>query len=281
MKTMLIPTDFSETSKNAALYGIRLGKQLKMNKIILYNAYEILPVLEPSLNIPVMQIETFNLPDLKKSSEENLENFRVELMQYCEDCMELDTLSEYGMVARDINEVSKKNGVDIIVMGVTGAGKLAESLMGSTAVDVARDSELPVVIVPPLAEVSDVKEVMFACDFSKVKNTLPVTEIRNLLADTGANLLVVNIDHNNKHFTVDTPLETSLLDDLLAGCNPEYQFIDDADFVEGINRVALEKKVDLIITIPKKTGWFDGLFKKNHTKALAFHSHVPLMIIHE
>jgi hypothetical protein len=39
--------------------------------------------------------------------------------------------------------------------------------------------------------------------------------------------------------------------------------------------------VDLIITIPKKMGWFDSLFRRSHTKMLAFHSHVPLMVVHE
>jgi hypothetical protein len=122
---------------------------------------------------------------------------------------------------------------------------------------------------------------MLACDFSQVVETTPVKPIKHLLDATHAKLLVVNIDHNRKHFTENTPYESLMLDTLLYDYHPEYKFMEDADFVEGINRVAVESNADLIITIPKKTGWFDGIFKKSHTKRLAYHSHVPLMVVHE
>ena len=43
-----------------------------------------------------------------------------------------------------------------------------------------------------------------------------------------------------------------MLDTMLHQYNPEYIFLDNLDFVEAINKAALEKEVDLIITIPKK-----------------------------
>ena len=105
-------------------------------------------------------------------------------------------------------------------------------------------------------------------------------KIKKLLDASEAKLFVVNIDHNNKRFNSDTPFESLMLDTLLYDYKPEYRFIDDPDFVEGINKAALDKQVDLIITIPKKMGWFEGLFKKSRTKMLAYHSHVPLMVVH-
>lgn len=185
------------------------------------------------------------------------------------------------MVSVDINEICGNNNIDVIVMGVTGAGKLTETLIGSFAIDVARHSQVPVIIVPPGAYYSEIKEIMLACDFSKVVESTPVTPIRQILDETGAKFFVVNIDHKNKHFTPDTPFESLMLDTMLHQYNPEYIFLDNLDFVEAINKAALEKEVDLIITIPKKMGWFDSLFHKSHTKQLAYHSHVPVMVVHE
>ena len=276
MKTILVPTDFSSTAKNAAMYAINFAKQLKYERIILYNAYQAPLTTDPD----IAMINTVDITELEKSSKTNLENFKMLLKPYCDASVTLDMISEYGAVTYDINEICKSNEVDFIVMGVTGVGKVEETLIGSFAIDVARRSEVPVIIVPPDATFTKIEEVMLACDFSKVVETTPVESIKKLLDASEAKLFVVNIDHNNKRFNSDTPFESLMLDTLLYDYKPEYRFIDDPDFVEGINKAALDKQVDLIITIPKKMGWFEGLFKKSRTKMLAYHSHVPLMVVH-
>jgi len=276
MNTILVPTDFSPTAKNAAVYAINFAKQMKYSRLVLYNAYQAPVTADPNVAL----VDTIDIDELAKSSKENLENFRMLLKPYCNATITLDVMSEYGAVTYDINDICKSNNIDFIVMGVTGVGKMEETLIGSFAVDVARHAEVPVIIVPPDAAFTEINEVMLACDFSKVVETTPVAAIKKILDASKAKLFVVNIDHNSKHFTKDTPFESLMLDTLFYGYNPEYYFIDDPDFVEGINKAALEKQVDLIITIPKKMGWFDGLFKRSHTKMLAYHSHVPLMVVH-
>ena len=276
MNTILVPTDFSVAAKNAAMYAINFAKQVKANKIVLYNAYQMPIVTDANMAM----VDAVDINDLEEASKKNLENFKQSLLAHAGN-IALETLSEYGAVTLDINDVCKETAADVVVMGVTGVGKVAESLIGSFAIDVARKSKVPVIIVPPDAGFTEIKEIMLACDFSKVVETTPVGPVKSILEETKAKLFVVNIDHRNKHFTADTPFESLMLDTLLNGYNPEYHFLDDEDFVAATNRFALEKEVDMIITIPKKMGWFDALFHKSHTKALAFHSHVPLMVVHE
>lgn len=276
MNTILVPTDFSLAAKNAATYAIKFAKQVNCRKIIFYNAYQAPIVTDANMAI----VDVIDVEELKKASEENLATFKQTLQAFSDEDIKMETLCEYGALTIDINDVCAVNNIDLIVMGVTGSGKIAESLIGSFAIDVARKATVPVIIVPPDAGYNDIKEIMLACDFSKVVETTPVDAIKKILGNTGAKLFVVNIDHKQKHFTANTPFESLMLDTLLQGYNPEYHFIDDPDFVQAINKFALEKEVDLIITIPKKMGWFDALFHKSHTKALAFHSHVPLMVVH-
>ena len=40
MKTFIVPTDFSDTSKNAARYAARLAGQVPGSRIILYNVFD-------------------------------------------------------------------------------------------------------------------------------------------------------------------------------------------------------------------------------------------------
>src|SRR5690348_16592107 len=227
MKTILVPTDFSSTAKNAALYAINFAKQMKYERVLLYNAYEAPLTTDPNIAL----IDAVDISELEKSSYANLENFRMLLKPYCDSNITLDLLSEYGAVTYDINEICKLNDVDFIVMGVTGVGKMEQTLIGSFAIDVAKRSEVPVIIVPPDATFTQVQEVMLACDFSKVVETTPVAPIKKLLDESNAKLFVVNIDHNSKHFNSDTPFQSLMLDTLLYDYKPEYQFVDDPDFV--------------------------------------------------
>jgi len=92
---------------------------------------------------------------------------------------------------------------------------------------------------------------------------------------------VLNVDHKSSHFKPDTPQESILLHTLLEDLNPKYDFIEDANIEVGIEKFAEKHDLDLIITIPKKHKLLEGLFRKSHTKDLIFHSHLPIMCVHE
>jgi len=279
MKTILVPTDFSATATNAARYAVHLAKQLNCSKIILYHAYQV-PIMTDAVMTPV---ELLGIDEIKETSEKGLQKFRNALEEHAGagSGIELDTISEFAFLTDSIDEVCKANDIDLVVMGITGGDKMEEVLIGSNTISVAKHTTVPVIIVPSEVEFTPVKEIVLVCDFKKVVETTPVEPVRKLITETNAKLFVLNIDHEHKQITEDTPFESLMLDTLLQGLNPEYHFIDNEDFVEGINQFVTDKKVDLIITIPKKHGWFEGLFKRSHTKMLAFHTHVPLVVMHD
>ncbi len=162
-------------------------------------------------------------------------------------------------------------------MGITGASKFEEVLIGSTAISVVKNTKVPVIIIPPNAKCDKIERVMLACDYKKVEETAPLQPIKELLEATNAKLLVLNI--NQRQGSTDKS-QNELLQ-MLHNYNPEIHSINTEDFIGGINDFAASNNIDMIITIPKKHGLFEGLFKESHTKQLAFHSHVPLMCIHE
>ncbi len=59
MKTILVPTDFSETAMNAAAYALPLAKQLGMDRIVLYNAYQAPVSVDPM--VPTVQLLDMDL----------------------------------------------------------------------------------------------------------------------------------------------------------------------------------------------------------------------------
>lgn len=277
MKTILVPTDFSAVAKTAATYAMKLAGRLHATTLIFYNAYQAPVMTEPGL--PVVQL--LDIDSLKQISEEGLQNFTRELKTLCPPQLKIETISEFAILTNSINDICERTGADLIIMGITGGSKLEEVLIGSTATSVVSHSKVPVIVIPPGAVYNDLNKIMLACDFGKVEDSTPLHELKHLLDITGARLYVLHTYKNDKDITADKNYRAELLKGKLHTYNPEYHFEKNDNFIDGINEFADNNKIDLIVTIPKKHGFFDNIFKENHTKQLAFHSHVPLMCIHE
>ncbi|MCX6206415.1 MAG: universal stress protein [Bacteroidetes bacterium] len=276
MKTILVPTDFSDTARNAARYALALANQIEASKIVLYNAFQAPVSVDPM--VPTVQLLDMDL--MKKSSEEGLQQFKEELKSEPFGSIEIDTFSEYNVLTGGINDLSKAVAADFIVMGITGGGAVTETLIGSNAVSVSLHSTIPVIIVPPEASFKKINQVLLACDFKQVLETTPVKPLKKLLESTGAALHVLHVNSSSEK-ALNVSFETMVLDGLLKGNNPQYHFVENESFTVGINLFADNNNIDMIITMPKKHGFFDSLFKKSHTKRLAFHSHLPLMVMHD
>ncbi|MFY0252810.1 universal stress protein [Chitinophaga sp. 30R24] len=277
MKTILVPTDFSDTAYNAAIYAISLAKTIGVSRIVLYHAYElIVPIPDMPSMIPMV-----NPDDLRDASLEGLEKMKSELSDLVPSDVTLVTRADNTLLSATIQDVSKNEEADLIVMGITGGSKLEEILVGSHTVDVAKVSTTPVLIVPPQAKFKPVRNIVFATDLKEVVETTPIDHLQQLLTLFNAEVQVINIDHKNKNFAPNTTFETLMLDAMLEKFNPVYHFIDNTDVVEGIMNFADESQADLILTIPKKHGLFEGLFKRSRTSRLAYQTHIPLLTLHE
>lgn len=277
MKTILVPTDYSATAKNAAKYAINLAIQIGASKIVLYNAYEMPPVFaEPAMPaIPVVDIDV-----LKKASDNGMVNFKKDILVDCPQGLLIETMTEYAILANEIAAVCNSTKADLIVMGVTEVSKFEEVLIGSNALNVMTHTEIPLIIVPPHNVFSSVKNVVLATDLKKVVDATPANHIRNILSVTNANLHVVNIYEDQSEISSDKIYQQELLHAILKDFNPTFHVVNSDNFVDGINEYVDENNIDLIIAIPKKHGFFAGLFKERHTKKLAFHTHVPLLYLH-
>ena len=276
METLLLPTDFSPTAKNAGMYALQLAEQLGARKLVLYHSYEIPVTIDPM----TPGIQMLDVEELKEESEKNLELFRLELLPFAEK-ISLETFNEYGALTSGLDDVCEKTHAGLIVMGITGGGVLEEKLIGSHALTVAKHTSVPVIIVPSTAEFTRIANIMLTSDFDKADKQIPVELVRKIVAETKAKLYVFNIEEDMEEADAsELSGENYSLHALLQDLEPAFHFSENTNYVEAVNDFASEYQVDLIITIPKKHGFFGNLFSESHTKQLAFHSKVPVMVIH-
>lgn len=274
MKTIVIPTDFSTTSNNAMYYAAGLAKDTGAS-LLLFHAYQV-PVSMTDVPIVLLSVE-----DLQKNAESKMAEAKKLLEQKNIEGLKIYTETKLGDAIDELENLCKKIKPFAVVMGSKGATGLERVLFGSTTLTAIKHLTYPVIVVPPGKTYSSINKVGFACDFREVVESTPTKLIKDFIREFHAELHVLNVDFQNKHFKPDTPEQSMLLQTALADLNPQYDFIEDEKVEEGINKFADENNLDLVITIPKKHKLLEGLFRKSHTRELVFQSHVPIMCVHE
>src|SRR5688500_12316470 len=141
MKKFLVPTDFSDTAKNAARYAVELAANDPNATIVLYNIFDKLAAGSDG------SLLTETDEDRKKVLNQALANLEIELHEISS--VKIEYVAEEGSsLVESIEKYVRYHGIDIVIMGITGATRLEQIFMGSNALNMARQGVCPVIIVP-------------------------------------------------------------------------------------------------------------------------------------
>ncbi|ULQ57414.1 universal stress protein [Flavihumibacter rivuli] len=273
MKSIVVPIDFSPTSNNAARYAAALAREIPDAKLIFYHVFS--PVAAGSDGTP-LGIDNASRMEVAELALESVRND-------VGGDVNVEFIAQEGTSLTDsLEKLVKHHGIDLVVMGLTGATRLDQLFMGSNALSMANRSVCPVLIVPQDATFTGVKNILFATDMKNVEQSTPVHQLRSLLSLFRAKLHVVNV--NAEHYielTEENQREKAALERILDGFEPDFAFVRLFDFIDAIETLVNDRNIDLIITVPRKHSFLSSLFKPSHTQKLAYHTHVPLVAIHE
>lgn len=275
MKKFLVPTDFSETSKNAAKYAAQMAAGIPGAKVILINISDKFTAGSDSSPLTetkkdrrtILQLALAHVAEEMRS----LANVEIEFV-----------IEEGTSLVETLDRYVRHQGINMIVMGITGASRLEQLFIGSNTLDMVDAGVCPVMIIPPDAQYRPIKNVLFASDFKDVETTVPTVPVKSVLDLFKASLHIVNVD--SEHYvdiTDEYKAQRVKLETILGSYQPEFYFIRQYDFLDAVSQFTQDKNIDVIVTVPKEHSFLSGLFKTSHTKKLAYHSHVPIIAIHE
>ncbi len=272
MKTILVPTDFSDASKKALDYAISLAG-LMQAKIILYHAYHI-PV--PTTEMPVMIISP---EELEKNNSERLGLFKKEVAKNA--AVEIECITSPGFAVDEICEIALEKDVNLIVMGITGTSKLEHIILGSVTTGVLKDSKKPLLIIPDNATYKTPKKIAFACDYHDPIGISHIQQLKYFVKLFDAELFVIHVELPDEKILVKEAISGVRLEDELEGISHSLHFPTHTNIIDGLNEFQQSHQIDLLIMIPKKHSLISRIFHSSNTKQMAFHTHIPILALHE
>jgi nucleotide-binding universal stress UspA family protein len=281
MKTYIVPIDFSETSMHAAEFAALLSNQTEVAHIFLLHSYHV-SVYESVLPTPDMIIpseEEIQEHTLEKMRQ--LENIRAKIHKQARHGVIIHVRISRSTLVRAIIETINKENADLVILGSNGTNSDNISHIGSNVVHISQLSPVPVVVVPPACHYQPIKRVVMACDFNKVKDTVPLEPLKKLLSRHDVELLVVNIDKQAKHKNADPGqlAEETALHSMLKEYHPGYYFNNEGDIINGILNFANSHHAQLVIALPHKYSFFQSLLHNSVSHELTIHSAVPVLLL--
>lgn len=261
MITVIVPTDFSAIANNAARYAAQMLTGHYDAQLVLLHVYE------------------------KASEEENVKNLLQKLKEELtyKNPVKIETVcEEHSDFVDTLERHVRHRGAQLVVMGITGKNPIAKVLFGSNTLKMVERNVCPVLIVPPSAQFTQVKNVALTSDFKDVHTSTPVVPIKNVLKLFFPSLHVVNVN---------SEIYVSLTEEYLAQRNqimtmfeefkPEFYFITTYDVHDTINQFVVDKNIDMLITVPRSRSVFTGMFKSSTTEKLAYETAIPILAAHE
>ena len=270
MKTLLIATDFSTASRNASLYGVQLAKALNAN-IILFNAYKV-PSPAAGLGVSVSRYDVMMQTDKRLLEEADFLDPKMD---------RIEIICDEGLPEDAIIDIANQKKADFIITGMKGSGKNLKKIFGSTAIELVRKSNIPVIIVPEDTKYFIPKIMLYASDVIFDTSIQAIDQIKSITELFKSKLYVVRIVQDKYAEIFERSNTPPRLREELQILDTTFEYPVDTDIRHALNEFINKHHVDMLVMMPHKHEWFKRLFKKSETKDMIFHTEIPLLILPE
>jgi nucleotide-binding universal stress UspA family protein len=274
MKTILVLTDLSKKSENAAVFALKIAEKLKAN-IVLFHSFENFQ----SVNIPESgswvyedyeMIKNESLTDLKKLEDHMLTHHNPGAFE-----PEISLLNELGIdLSSSVNQLVRDKKVDLIVMGAEGHDTMSHVLNGSDAGSLLEHANCPVLFVPETGNFDHFKTIVFANDLKK-----DYAEAIGFLID------IARMDNSHIILTHFGEYDVKvfgclrLIENELAYENVASRLLPMEKMDEQLCHFATSAKADLIVLIHHKQDYIKNFIFGSDSKNMLKQSNIPLLIL--
>jgi nucleotide-binding universal stress UspA family protein len=270
MINILVPTDFSELSKVAIRFAIRLANKIDANITLLY----VITIPQTSRASIRMKIRTLE-KEFFEMGNEDLQLLVEEFSPLLKTTKPLAVRIIKGTSFNDsVKKEAKKLRSGLIVMGTRGASGIKKYIMGSNTNSVIDVSQIPVLVIPELATFKNFKNVVYATDMKHAEKELKI--LIPYLKMFESIVHMVHVTPSLKQVAaVEKKIDSIVLKSGLK--NVIVRVIVNKYPQEALDHYVSSVKADLITTFTHQHGFYDLLFQKSLTRKMAFQSKIPLL----
>lgn len=278
IKNIIVPTDFSVTSRNAYHYAKRLAMTLDATITVLHVNQYFMPVDE-------VAISSISEDEVVKMSEEAMNAFVVdeddidhwEMMKH-----PVKTTILKGDLVPLLVDMSKQSDTDVIVMGMTGMQDFIGKIIGSASLDVSNKAHCPVILVPRDTKWHKIEKLMYASNYTSITPKM-VGNVTDFALAVNAAVHFIHVEDTTADYkkNVAKIIWTELFSaDDAPTLTFEIHTIEEGDRIEQLQNYAQNNDINLMIFLSKHRTFWQNLVHRSVTENMAIATEIPMMVMH-
>jgi len=272
LPSVVIPTDFSDTSLNALYYGHRLASQLGLVTRVLH-------VYFPSSND--LQDSVFVNVDFSKLREDHLTKFVENIdNEWGSDLLKSSFVKEefrVGFPGENVLQCVEETNASYVIMGTTGDSNRVKKWFGSVSTKVMNDSPVPVLLIPSEAKFHPIKHILYAYDDYELDKSC-IDQLITFANKLDAHIHFVHVKHADENENPGYYLK-ELIEGKIDESKTTAEQINPQEISQALNDYATTHEIDLIAFGTKQKNTFQKLFKSSVTRKMNIHTTKPILII--
>src|SRR6185437_11361836 len=267
-------TDFSENANRAAKAATKIVKSLNSD-ILLYNNYYNHPTLLAYAGGPCVVDE---LILRKEESTAKLSQLAIQLRRIIVEISKdgyrpkTDYACGEGPLGKNTAAIIEENNIGLVVVGSSTDSSIEHLLFGSDTMDVIDHASCPVLIIPPRAEMNELKRVTLAISF-ELSDINAINYLTCLGKQLNFQLEIVHVSLSEKS---DDPVnENAIVNhmNVIKSNNVTYLEIRGRDVVKRLTTRCKDNGSAMLALVHHQGGFFSGLFDKSTTAAALDNQH--------
>ena len=278
MKNILLPTDFSRSSKNAVDYALQLFKNelctfyfLHVQKISNYTTDDLMTT---STETNIYNVVLFNA---KKELKEYVNLIRI---KHRSDTHVFKQLIDYDSFTDAIKQAITSKNIDLIVMGTNGATGASQAIFGSNTLNVIRKINCPTITVPFHYSYTPPSNILFVTDKNNAYNAKILEPLTDIYMKFNSTITILNTIKKNDLTTHETENLEKTRAHFKKNTYPIHHILN-APLSDTINSLVTLSNINLLSLIIKKESFLYRLFKGSITSDICYGSHIPLLFLHQ
>lgn len=190
---------------------------------------------------------------------------------------QFQTISEFNTLTDEVDQVCKKEGIDSIIMGTTGASGAKEIFLGSNTIHLIRKATVPVLAIPEGFSFQKLNTILFPTDYQEGYNKEDLKVLIEMIKKFNATLHVI---HAVEEILTDTQLENKKLLKTLFGDLPVvFQDITNEYLPNSIHAYIEQNNIDLVAMMNRKYTFLQRLLFRQNIDSVGYHCAVPFLVL--
>ncbi|UCD60353.1 MAG: universal stress protein [Flavobacteriaceae bacterium] len=278
MKRILLPTDFSKNSLNAAKYAFEFFKD---EECVFYLLNTYTPAIVHSRFMATTVHGGLLEDNVRTESEKGLEELLNEInTNYKYPQHSFRSVSSFNLLTEEIKELVESEDIDFIVTGTKGASGFDEVFLGSNTVRIIKAVRTcPILVVPENFEYIKPARIGFPTDFKRNFRTEVIEPMMQVSAKFDATINIMHINEEEQLNKYQHSNKDVLLD--YVSSVPHFirsmpYFASKSDVIEFFIK---EYGIQMLALVYYRHGFLEKLVREPIVKRIAFHTPIPLLVL--